>query len=152
MKLKVQKKLAANVMKCSPKKVKIDPTRLEDIKESITKKDIRGLIKEKAITEKKTQQHSRSRARKIRKQKTKGKRKGPGSKKGTKNSVLSKKDRWMLRIRAQRKLLRELRESKKITNQTYNEMYLKSKGGFFRSRRHIMLYLDEHNMIQNEKK
>jgi large subunit ribosomal protein L19e len=49
MKLKVQKRLAADILKCSIKKIKIDQSRLEDIKESITKKDIRTLIKEGAV-------------------------------------------------------------------------------------------------------
>jgi large subunit ribosomal protein L19e len=151
MKLNVQKKLAAKVFKCSTKKVKIDSSRAEDIKESITKKDIKGLIKEGAITKRKTQENSRSRARKIQKQKSKGKRKGPGSKKGSKNSILSKKDKWIIKIRAQRKLLKELRDTDQITKSIYNQLYLKSKGGFFRSRRHINLYIKEHNLMKNEK-
>lgn len=148
--LKVQKRLAADVLKCSPKKIRIDFSRAEDIKEAITKKDIRGLVKEKAIVKKKVQESSRSRARKIKKQKSKGKRKGPGSKKGSPHSRLTKKARWAIKVRAQRKLLKELRDNEKITKRVYNELYAKSKGGFFRSRRHINLYIQEHNLIKNE--
>ena len=42
--MKTQKRLAAYILKCSPKKVKFDETKLEEIKEAITKADIRGLI------------------------------------------------------------------------------------------------------------
>lgn len=150
MKLNVQKRLAADMLKCSRKKVKIDFSRAEDIKEAITKKDIRGLIKEKAIQKKKTQEKSRAGARKIKKQKRKGKRKGPGSRKGSPNARLTKKERWTIKVRAQRKLLKELRDDGKITKKIYNELYGKSKGGFFRSRRHINLYIQEHNLIKNE--
>ena len=69
MKLDVQKKLAAKILKCSSKKIFLDMTRADDLKESITKKDIRALIKEGAIKKTKTQEKSRVRAKKIRKQK-----------------------------------------------------------------------------------
>ena len=49
MKLDNQKRLAAQILKCSKKRVKFDPDRSSDIKESITKADIRNLIKEEAI-------------------------------------------------------------------------------------------------------
>jgi len=149
--MKVQKRLAAKILKCSGKKIKLDPSRLEDIKESITKKDIRGLLKEKAIQKRKIPESSRGRARKIQIQKRKGKRKGTGSRKGTPRARLSKKDRWISKVRAQRKLIKELRDTGKITKKTYQELYMKSKGGFFRSRRHINIYLGEHNLIKNEK-
>lgn len=149
MKLKVQKKLAAKILKCSAKKIRIDPSRMEDIKESITRKDIRSLINDKAIQKKKSAESSRAGARKIKKQKRKGKRKGPGSRKGSPYSRLSKKDRWAVTIRAQRKLLKELRDTEKISKKAYNGLYMKSKGGFFRSRRHIMIYIEEHK-LKNE--
>ena len=40
MNLNLQKRLAANVIGCSEKRVVFDPSRLEDIKEAITKTDI----------------------------------------------------------------------------------------------------------------
>ena len=45
MELKVQKRLSAQVMGCSEKRVIFDPARLNDIKEAITKKDIKLLVK-----------------------------------------------------------------------------------------------------------
>jgi large subunit ribosomal protein L19e len=148
MKLTVQKRLAAQLFKCSEKKVRIDPSRLEDIKEAITKHDIRSLIKEGIITKKKFQESSRAHARMIQNQKKKGKRKGPGSKRGPQFSRLSRKDRWIARIRAQRELIKELKDTAKITKESYYDLYAKSKGGFFRSRRHINLYLEEHGLIK----
>ncbi len=148
MNVKAQKKVAAKLLKCSTKKVKLDSTRLEEIKESITKRDIKGLIKDKAISKDAGQETSRARARKIQEQKSKGRRKGAGSKKGKINATVSKKERWMSKIRAQRKLIKELRDESKVSKETYNELYKKSKGGFFRSRRHIMIYIEDHDLIQ----
>ncbi len=152
MKIKTQKRLAAQILKCSPKKVRIEPGRLEDVKESITKKDIRALIKDHAIEKVKVNEHSRGHARLIKQQKRKGKRKGHGSRKGPKNSKLTKKDRWMIKVRAIRSLLKELRDTKQIDTKIYHDLYLKTKGGFFRSRRHIMIHLQEHGLIKNEAK
>ena len=64
MKLDNQKRLAAQMLKCSGKRVKFDTDRLDDIKEAITKVDIRGLIKDKAIIKIHSHGVSRGRARK----------------------------------------------------------------------------------------
>ena len=52
MKLNVQKRVAAGVLKCSPKRVVFDSDRLDEIKEAITKSDLRGLISDRAIVKK----------------------------------------------------------------------------------------------------
>ncbi|MBS3106347.1 50S ribosomal protein L19e [Candidatus Woesearchaeota archaeon] len=148
MKLTVQKRLAGDLLKCSPKKIRFDPARLEEIKEAITKKDVWRLISEGAISYRKTQETSRSRARVLQHQKSRGQRKGPGSRKGSKFSRVSRKTRWILRMRALRGLLKELKENKKITNETFRDVYTKTSGGYFRSRRHILLYLEEKQLIK----
>lgn len=146
MKLDNQKKIAAQILKCSRKRIWLDPDRLSDIKEAITKVDIRSLIKEGAIIKKPKKGISRMRARKILVQKRKGRKKGYGSKKGKRTARLCRKESWINKIRAQRILLNELRDKKKISNKAYQELYIKAKGGFFRSRRHIMLYIKEHGL------
>jgi len=47
--------------------------------------------------------------------------------------------------------LKDLRDKDLVTKKDYHELYLKSKGGFFRSKRHIKLYLEEHRLIKREK-
>lgn len=71
MNLKIQKRLAAQVLGCSQSKIIFDNERLGDIKESITKIDIKNLVKEKAIAKKLENGPSRVRARKIATQKRK---------------------------------------------------------------------------------
>jgi large subunit ribosomal protein L19e len=151
MKLTLQKRLAGSILGCSEKKIRIDASRLDEVKEAITKKDVRGLIKEGAIQKRKDNESSRGRARALREQKKKGKRKGPGSRKGSEYSRLGRKERWIARIRAQRSLIKELKDKGKISKETYNDVYSKSKGGFFRSRRHINLYLEEHGLAKGQK-
>lgn len=148
MRLTVQRRLAATLFKCSGKKVWFDNDRLEDIKEAITKQDVKGLIAEGAIRAKPMTSISRGRARENKKQKAKGLRKGTGSRKGKKTARLPKKVAWMSKVRVQRAFLKELREKKIITPTVYQKLYLKSKGGFFRSKRHIKLYIEDQKLVQ----
>lgn len=147
MKLKMQKRLAADVLKCSEKRVLFDETRLEQIKEAITKEDIRDLIAGGAIIKKQKKGVSKSGARYILVQKSKGKRKGHGSRKGKKGARLSRKRKWVVSVRAQRDFLKRLREGSLINYNSYKTLYRKSKGGFFRSVRHIKIFIQEHNLM-----
>lgn len=147
MQLSTQKRLAANVLKTSKKKIVFDPERLEDIKEAITKTDIRGLVSEKAIKKLSKKGVSKVRVREHQAQRRKGLRKGPSTKKGKKTSRISKKETWMKKIRTQREFLYELRTKEKISLKTFSDLYLKAKGNFFRSKRHIKIYLDDHKLI-----
>ena len=151
MQLNTQKRLAAQILKCSKNRIWFDQDRLEDIKESITKADIRSLIGDNAIKEKPAKGVSRARARKIALQKRKGRRKGHGSRKGKKTARLRKKIAWANSIRIQRRFLKELRDKGIITKSTYQNLYLKAKGGFFRSKRHIKLYIEERNLAKTKK-
>ena len=149
--MKSKKRLAAKIMKTSPKKVKFVDDALDDIKKAITRSDFRGLIAVKKILKSTKNEQSRSRARKILAQKRKGRRKGKGSKKGKKNALVSKKDRWMSLVRVQRIFLKELKEKELLSSQNYQNLYSKSKGGFFRNKRHIKLYISENNLIEKKK-
>ena len=146
MKLKNQKRIAAQVLKVSVKRVIFDKERLADIKEAITKADIRSLINEKAIKAKPIKGVSRGRARKVILQHRKGRRKGRGSKKGKSTAKAPRKRDWINRIRIQRNLLSLLKEKKVLTPETYRMLYRKAKGGFFRSKRHLKLYMKEHKL------
>jgi len=151
MELKIQKRLAAQIMKCSKKKVVFDSLKLKDIKEAITKVDIKTLITNNVIWLRPSKNTSRGRARKIAEQKRKGRRKGTGKRKGKASARLSKKEVWKVRMRNQRSLLKELRDKELVTKKDYQTLYKKSKGGFFRSKRHIKMYIEEHNLVRSKK-
>ena len=146
MKLNSQKRIAASKMKVSKKRIKFDVERLDDIKEAITKFDIISLVKEGAIKVKQKKGVSRARAKKQAIQKSKGKRKGHGSRKGSKKTRTKKKKTWMQGVRLKRRFIKELKEKSLVNNQVYRELYRKIGGGFFRSKRHIKLYVEEHKM------
>jgi len=151
MDLKVQKRLSSQLFGCSPDRVVFDNDRLEDIKQAITKRDLRLLIGDGAISKKAGNFTSRVRARKLALQKRKGRRDGPGSRKGKFASRFKPKETWMNNIRVQREFIKLLLDNGIITRLAYRELYLKSKGGYFRSRRHIKLYLQDHKDLLLDK-
>ncbi len=140
--LSSQKRIVAGILNVGLKRVWFDPARLADIKEAITKHDLKFLIGEGAIKAKPVKATSKFWVRKKKAQRRKGRRKGEGSKKGKKGARLAKKRAWINKIRIQRAFLKELRDKDIINKGVYRELYLKSKGGFFRSKRHIKLYLE----------
>jgi len=152
MDLRLQKRLAGQVLKTSEKHIKIDPTTVADVKEAITKADIRGLIRKGAIIVEPKRSISRGRIRKAKLQRSKGRRRGYGSRKGKFSARLETKREWINKIRNQREFLKELKDKEIIANKIFTELYIKAKGGFFRSKRHIKLYIEEHGLaIKNRK-
>jgi large subunit ribosomal protein L19e len=136
-----QRRLAAALLKCGEGRVWIDPTSQEELADAVTRSDLRSAIKAGVIRRKPIQGTSRVRARRHALEVQKGRHSGPGSRRGTPNARVTKKERWMRRIRAQRDTLRELRASKKISAAVYREFYRRAKGGMFRSRAHLIVNL-----------
>lgn len=150
----VQRRLAADVMGCSQKKVWFNPAYLDKIKEAITKTDIRNLVSGGVIQQKIDATRSRGRARERASQRKKGRQKGFGTRKGNKTARTPQKKAWINRIRLQRATLHDLRAAGRVSQETYRTTYLKAKGGFFRSRRHLSMFLEENNLVKtnNNKK
>ncbi|MEK6936754.1 MAG: 50S ribosomal protein L19e [Nanoarchaeota archaeon] len=151
MKLNVQKRIAADILKAGQNRVWFDNTRLNDIKEAITKADIRKLINDDAIKAKQKKGISSFRANKLRLQKRKGKRKGQGSRKGTKTARTPRKRAWITKVRVQRKFIKLLKLKNLVAPETYSKVYKMIKGNQFRSKRHLKLHLDENNLFLKRK-
>ncbi len=147
--LRSQKTMASRLLKCDITRVWINPERIADVEEAITAEDVRALIKDGVIAAKPRKGNSNFRRKKIMAQKKKGRRRGRGSRKGT--VAGQQKRNWINRIRAIRKLLRELKAEGRIDGKTYRSVYIKSKSGIFRSRSHVMIYLERNNLIKKAK-
>lgn len=148
MMLGVQKRLAAYVLKCSQDRVVFDAEKLSDIKEAITKADIRALVEQGIISKIPTRGVSRARINFAQGQKKKGKRKGHGSRKGAAGARTNKKRTWVNKVRLQRRFLQSLRAKKILEQDKFVELYKKVKGGIFRSKRHMELYLTEQGILK----
>jgi large subunit ribosomal protein L19e len=141
MDLSNQKRMAAAILKCGENRVWIDPDKAEDAADCITRADVRTAIASGVIAAKPKKGISKSRVRYKLNQKAKGKRKGPGSRKGTINARLPDKRRWISIIRPIRDELKMLRDEGKITPSVYRIYYRKAKGGVYKSRRNIRQHM-----------
>ncbi len=148
MDVKTQRKIAAKVLKVGVNRVIIEPDSLQDVALAITREDIRRHIDDGDIRKRKVKGVSRGRVRAVAAKKRKGQRIGPGSRKGPKYSRLPSKDRWVAKIRAQRKYLKNLRDEGYIDTLNYRKLYLQAKGSLFRSVRYLRNYIVEHGLAK----
>jgi large subunit ribosomal protein L19e len=144
MSLQSQRRIAADILKVGESRVWIDPTKIELVAKAMTREDIRRLIREGIIRAipKKGISHARYRMRK-------GKRRGPGRRKGGKWAIVSRKRMWMMKIRALRRFLRRLKERGIISRQVYRKLYRMAKGGAFQSKAHLAHYIKERGLRQS---
>ncbi|MDY0266104.1 MAG: 50S ribosomal protein L19e [Methanimicrococcus sp.] len=135
--LKNQRRMASQILDCGSDRVWIDPAKLEEVAEAITREDVRNLIADGTIKAKKVKGVSRGRARLVAEKRKYGHRKGPGSRKGAKGARTPSKELWMKKIRALRKRLKEMRADETLDKKTYCKLYRKAKGGEFRNVAHL---------------
>ena len=137
-----QKRLAARVLKVGKSRVWMDPKKDKDITKAITAMDIRNLVKKNVIKKlpkkiHKTREHVK-------------KKKDPGRRKGSKYSRITRKEKWMHTVRPLRQMLRVLKERNQIDNRTYRNIRGLVKGGMFRSRSHLRIYLENHGLLNKK--
>lgn len=131
-----KRELVARILGVGINRVRFEPDRLEDVADSITRENIRSLIKAGAIWTIQPRGTSRGRAAEKRSVwKIHGK--GPGSKKGKKTARTGKKEIYVNRIRSMRYHLRVIKERKDINNDAYWQLYKKVNGGQVRSLAHL---------------
>lgn len=117
--MRSQKRIAADLLKVGVNRIRFIPEAKEEIAMAITREDIRTLIAKGSIYALPAGRSSRGRIRKLRSQKKKGRRLGPGSRKGAAGARAPKKVLWMRKIRAIRRELKALRASGKINPNGY---------------------------------
>ena len=66
-----------------------------------------------------------------------------GSIKGTRYARKPRKERWMDKIRAIRRLLKKLETDGTLSKAKYRSLYYRAKGGFYRDRSHLKLLLEK---------
>lgn len=136
------KRLAADILKVGRKRIRIkkslDEGERKQLSEAITRANVKDLIKDKIVTAK----DAKGRKKKEKRRTTRGKRRGK------QHSKISEKEKWMRKVRAQRKYLKKLLEEKKIEQEDKRMIYLKIKGGSFRSKQAMYAYLEDNKLIK----
>jgi len=137
------KRVAAEILRIGECKVRIKPGEVKKAEEALTRDDVRSLIKEGVVYSALRRGISRARGRAHDAQKKKGRQKGRGSTKGHKNI---KKSQWMKKVRSQRTLLGKEYTDGKLSSMDRKKLYYMIKGGHFKSKNALTLYIAEHGM------
>ena len=148
--LKSQRSIAADILGIGVNRVYIDPDAADDVQMALTRRDIRALIHSGAIKARKIQGISRARAKELHIKRIKGQRRGHGSRKGTKKARSDLRRDWIYRIRKQRAYLKALRDKNYIDKATYRLLYLRAKGGMFRSANYLKMYIQDNRMSKRK--
>ena len=136
MKVSRAVEIVADMYGVGKTRVKVkDPSAVE---EAMTREDLRILVEKGVIEVLPKRSPSRHRARYKQAQRRKGRRRGHGSRKGRKSARVGNKKKWITKIRAIRRFLKTLRASGKIDAKQYRRIYLLAKGGYVRSRKHVL--------------
>ena len=140
--LKAKKRLAARVTGVGVHRIRFDTDHLDDIADAITRENIRSLITANTIKIKSFTGTSRGRAQTKKSQKNK---RGTtqGSKQGRKGARVGKKEVYVAKVRALRRLLKIAKDRKDLTNPEFWALYKKVGGNTVRNKAHLRLLMDE---------
>lgn len=138
MTLQTVKRLAADILGVGENKIRFKTEDLKEIEKAMMRKDVRDLIMKGSIS---------ALPKKGRKKKKPKRRRGRGSRKG---SLGDSKKRWMRKVRSQRELLATLVRMEALPKEHKRRIYLKVKGGMFRNKRAMLLYLTENELIPKD--
>ena len=140
--LRLQRRLAASILKVGAKRVWMDPNEVNEISIANSRKAVRKLIKDNFIFKKKVSMHSRQRAR-LRKQEVRqGRHTGFGKRRGPADARMPQKVIWIRRQTTLRRLLKKYREGKqtgknKFDKHLYHQLYLDCKANQYKSKRNL---------------
>ncbi len=140
MSISTVRRICARVFDVGESRVKIMDTKRAS--EALTADDVRTLVKDKAVVIIASKGPSRAAARYKQSRLRSGRRRGPGSKKGT---SISTKDKWIMKIRSQRKLLFSLKL--KVKHGEFRKVYRMIKGNAFKSKHALLTYLNENKLL-----
>ncbi len=152
MAMNTVRRIASDILHVGESKIKFNPEATSKISEALTREDIRGLINDGSIVMLSPRGVSRVRGMKKQEQKRKGRRSGTGSRKGTFKARSGTKDRWIAKIRSQRRYLRSLIDGKRLKEGVSRKIYLMVKGNAFKGVKLMEIYLRDNKFLMEKAK
>ncbi len=138
------RRLAASIAKAGGSRIKIlDPVRA---KEALTRDDVRSLLKEGVIVVEQKKGVGRSKAKFKHSRVHAGRRRGVGSRKGAMFAGLSRKERWVRKVRSQRKLLKSVKSN--LAEGAYRKLYSMVKGNLFKTKKQMLSFARENKLLK----
>ena len=142
--IRKKRELVARILGIGANSIRFEPDRLDDVADSITRENIRSLVKAGAIWTIPPKGTSKRRA--VEKRAVwKGHGKGPGSKKGPKTARVGKKEVYVRRIRSMRYHLKILKDRNDIPREAFWQLYRRVNGGQVRNLAHLRELVKESN-------
>ena len=118
--------LAAKTFGVGKRKIFFEESRIEEIKEAITKQDMRDLLEDGAIAIREISGRKQKPQRRTRK--------GPGK---IKMTVRDRKGNYMILTRKFRRYIKEIKNQGKMDNEKYQELRKKIKTKMFKDKAHL---------------
>lgn len=132
MNLRKKKSLAARTLKVGKGRISFVLSRLEEIKEAITKQDIHGLVKAGAITVKDIKGRLKNTKKATRR-----------STGNIKKKVKTRKRDYVIMTRKLRKYVGEMKKQGRINREETKDIRKKIRNKIFRSKSHLREYMGE---------
>lgn len=130
MNLRKKKSLAVRTLKIGKERIVFVKSRLDEIKEALTKQDIRDLQKDGAILVKEIKG-----TRKIRK---KSKKRTPGN---IRKKVNKRKQEYVIMTRKLRRYVAEMKKQGKLSAEEIKDIRNKIRNRIFKSKAHLKTYI-----------
>jgi len=130
MKLGKKKALSVRALKVGGKRITFLNSRLDEIKEAITRQDIKDLQKDGAIIIKEVGGQK--------KKEKKRKKRGPGN---IKKKVKKRKQEYVKITKKLRKYVSEMKQQKKLSNEEISDIRNKIRNRIFKNKKHLREYI-----------
>lgn len=150
MSIKLTKRIAADLLGRGLSSIRIREKGLEDSGKAITREDVKKLIKEGNVYAQEPQPNKSVHSKLLKEKRAKGRRRGTGSKHGTRKSRRSIE--YKKKIRAQRRVLESLKEDKTIDNERYKEFYRLVRGNIFQSKAVLIAHIKSKGVQINDER